>query len=222
MKIKYFAASALVGALLLGCDMPMPGQPATTQSPAPGASSSPSGGTTVGTGAALNYWKLGRKWEYTLSVQAAGTTTGGTVAWEVTKIEGNMVTLKTTTKVGSTPEVVSESTFDASKQESAAMANQGSDVTMTLESTTKEAVTVPAGTYPNATKYVYKMSGKASGTSTAWVDDAVGLVKSVSSTQVDAPQMPQLPGGLPGGVTLPGGGSLDLSSNSTMELKSFQ
>ena len=75
-------------------------------------------------------------------------------------------------------------------------------------STGKESVTVAAGTYANATKYVYTFSSPQAGETTAeqWVDDKVGLVKMVSTTN------PPVPAGVPAGF--------DLKATTTMELQS--
>lgn len=204
MSIKHFAAAALVGALLAGCNMPAPGQPST------GASTAPTTGGTIDAGTVASIWKVGQKYIYDMKATAAGTSTNGTMTWEVLKVEGTMVTLKTSSEIGGVKGPETTSTFDAANKEGAGKVGAQSDVTTTLTSTTKESVTVAAGTYANATKYVYEMSGKAKGTLTTWVDDSVGLLKSVSTI---TPETPVLPAGVP----MPAG--LDLSSSTTMELK---
>ena len=209
-------ASLLVGTLAAGCTGTMnasvtPGTPGASMSPGATASTAPtvsaSAGVTVGASTApvagnvdatmAAIYKLGRKWAYLTTVTS---NPGGKIetpfTQEVTKIEGAVATLKTVTTVNG-KDSESTSTVDLSKPaDPGAWVNKTtsadgttSEYTWTQKSVGAEAVTVKAGTYANAQKYVGTLTSKATATggaaagtqdATFYTDNAVGLLKSTT------------------------------------------
>lgn len=210
---KLIAPLLLATLLTAGCTAGATTGATVGTSPAPGATTAPGGGTNVGgaVGAASDIFKVGRKWVYTSASQAMGTTTNGTFTQEVLSITGDEAEIKTTVKMGTAAESsnTAKVKINTSAQDfTKAMANAPAGTTATLKSTGKESVTVAAGTYANATKYVYTFTSPQAGDTTAeqWVDDKVGLVKMVTTTN------PPVPAGVPAGF--------DLKATTTMELQS--
>jgi len=218
--------------------------------PAPASNAGNSGATGAGgssptantsSASLATIYKLGRKWAYETTTQAAGITTSVTMNQEVTKIDGNKATLAVTvdamgTKSTNTNVIDLSGTNVANVvSQSTAQGNTKTTVNWNQSAISKESITVKAGTY-NATKYTASLaatgtSGSAAASnnseSTIWTSDDVGLLKSITKGSQYSVQ--QLPAGisLPAGITLPGqGGStpalpgLDLSFTATTELVS--
>lgn len=205
---KLIAPLLLASLLTAGCTAGATTGATVGTSPAPGATTAPGGGVV---GAASDIFKVGRKWVYTSKSVAAGTTTEGTFSQEVLSVTGDEAEVKTTVKMGAAAESsntakvkITTSAQDFTKS----MANAPAGTTATLKSTGKESVTVAAGTFANATKYVYTFTSPQAGDTTAeqWVDDKVGLVKMISTTKM------ALPAGVPAGF--------DMTATTTMELQS--
>ncbi|MFN3430147.1 MAG: hypothetical protein ACK46X_09345 [Candidatus Sericytochromatia bacterium] len=205
---KLIAPLLLATLLTAGCTAGATTGATVGTSPAPGATAAPGGGIV---GAASDVFKVGRKWVYTSKSTGSGQTTDGTFTQEVLSVTGDEAEIKTTVKMGATAESsnTAKVKINTSAQDfTKAMANAPAGTTATLKSSGKESVTVAAGTYANATKYVYTFSSPQTGDTTAeqWVDDKVGLLKMVSTTK------PAIPAGVPAGF--------DLTMTSTMELQS--
>jgi hypothetical protein len=205
---KLIAPLLLATLLSAGCTASATTGATVGTSPAPGATTAPGGGAV---GAATDFFKAGRKWVYNSKTTSAGTTTDGSFTQEVLSVTGDEAEIKTTVKVGAAAESSSTAKVKlntAPQDFTKAMANAPAGTTATLKSTGKESVTVAAGTFANATKYVYTFSSPQAGdtTSEQWVDDKVGLLKMVSTTKM------ALPAGVPAGI--------DMTAVMTMELQS--
>jgi hypothetical protein len=201
---KNLIAPALLAALLVaGCTASANVGANVGTSPAPGSSTAPSAG--VGVGTAAGYYKVGRKWVYDITTVAAGTTQKSTQSWECTAVTGDTATIKFTMSGGPGGEVTSTSTVKTNAVPSSNGKALPEGTTVTDKGT--ESVTVAAGTFANAKKFVSTTDdANATTTNDQWVDPEIGLIKMVSLIK---PKMASPVAGL------------DLTSTMTMELKSF-
>lgn len=204
---KNLIAPALLAALLVaGCTASANVGANVGTSPAPGSSTAPTGvgasaGVSVGT--AAGYYKVGRKWVYDITTVTAGQTQKMTQAWECTAITGDTATIKFTMSGGPGGETTSTSTVKTNAVPSSNGQALPAGTTVTDKGT--ESITVAAGTFANAKKFVSTTSdSNADTTNDQWVDPEIGLVKMVSLIKPKA--------------AVPG---FDLTSTMTMELKSF-
>jgi hypothetical protein len=209
MSKKLIAPALLAALLVAGCTANANVGANAGTSPAPGSSTAPTGvgasaGVSVGTGTAAGYYKVGRKWAYDITTVTAGTTQKMTQAWECTAINGDEATIKFTMTGGpGGGETTSTSTVKTNSVPSSNGQALPAGTTVTEKGT--ESVTVAAGTFANAKKFVSTTDdANASTTSDQWVDPEIGLVKMVSLIKPKA--------------AVPG---FDLTSTMTMELKSF-
>jgi hypothetical protein len=128
-----------------------------------------------------------------------------TQAWECTAINGDTATIKFTMTGGPGGETTSTSTVKTNAVPSSNGQAMPAGTTVTEKGT--ESVTVAAGTFANAKKFVSTTSdSNADTTSDQWVDPEIGLVKMVTLIK---PKMAAPVAGF------------DLTSTMTMELKSF-
>lgn len=256
LKLKAGLALALVAAAVAGCTAN------AAVSVTPGASTAPSAapGANAGTGATIGgtgsgatvevdgdlaaMYKLGRKWTYDMMTTGPASLTQEMI-WEVVKVENGKATLKTTITGGPTGAVSNESMISlakGTKPESLFTAQYQADGPV---NSAAEAVTVKAGSYPNAQKVTFK--GKANDSSSAggttatanlsndvtfWWDKMDGLVKqvvvtkmstSVSSYQLNQtiPSIPGLPTSIPGVGAIPTAGTVNIDTTTTIELKAI-
>jgi hypothetical protein len=208
MSKKLIAPALLVALLAAGCTAGANVAVGPNTGASPAASTAPSGvgasaNVTVGTGTAAGYYAVGRKWVYDISTVTSGNTQKSTQTWECTNITGDTATIKFTMSGGPGGEVTSTSTVKTNAVPSSNGKALPEGTTVTDKGT--ESVTVAAGTFANAKKFVSTTSdSSADTTNDQWVDPEIGLVKMVSLIKPKA--------------AVPG---FDLTTTMTMELKSF-
>lgn len=191
-SLSLFVLAAATAVVMTACDNPA-SAPTGQSSPAPGQSSS--------TGSLP--FKVGQKYTYEMAVTGPASATSE-MSIEVVEVSGSSAKIKTTVSVmGQTQ--TTESMITSASQIGAS-SQSGDDMPQAAGT---ESVTVDAGTF-TCTKYVYtKDDAQISMNSTSWVNDEVGLVKSVtmSKPKVD------LPAGMPGVPSL--------DTTTTLTLKSY-
>lgn len=193
--------SPALALLLAACS----GSPAS----APGASQP--GATAIASGKLAKIYGLGRVWEYESRTATPVGPMTISMRQEVTAVDGARATLKiTVTTMGQKSDqtsMVDLSQTDLRAAIAASSSSAGSG-TWTQTASGNEDLTVKAGTYPT-TRYAGTLKDK-DGTmdSTFWINDEVGLVKSITKTQVAAFRLLQAPEGLqlPAGLTVPAAG----------------
>ena len=202
-------APLFAAALIAGCaDMPgMPGaSPSPASSPAGGGNTPATGNNGGSTNAGAAFYTEGKMWEYNIATSVAGQNTSGTMKIEVSKVTGDKATLTVSSNMGGTN--TSHST-EVNVNEPGGVANTQAQGDITPTKVGMESVTVPAGTF-NAEKWTYASSDEnGEGTGTYWLAEGIGMVKQVQTIKPkNAPSVP--------------GMNLDLSSTTTLELKSYK
>lgn len=198
-------APLFAAALIAGCG-DMPAMPGASPSPAGGTNTPANGNTGGSTNAGAAFFTEGKMWEYNIATSVAGQNTSGTMKMEVTKVTGDKATLTVSSNMGSTN---TSHTTEVDINEPGGVANTQTQGDVTPVKAGMESVTVPAGTF-NAEKWTYSSSDEnGEGTGTYWLAEGIGMVKQVQTIKPkSAPSVP--------------GMNLDLSSTTTLELKSYK
>lgn len=197
MLRSLFAVALVVAAVsLTACD---------TVSAPTGVSPSTS---TQTTGGALPF-KVGQTYTYAMTTTGVGAAVTSEFKTEVLEVSGGQAKVRNTFTVAG-QQTSTEATIGSAAQLGTTAPAAGEPQPQAMGT---ESVTVGAGTF-TCTKYVYeKADDKMAIKATSWVNETVGLVKSVSESEPKAGALPAIPG-------LPAGG-LSLKTTTTLELKSY-
>jgi hypothetical protein len=215
---KLLALGFVAASLMTACDAPGTTPPSAQNSPKPTATSTPTpqattnpnpqptAATTVSVG--TDAFAMGRKWVYALTTKAATVNTTGEITIEVVSVTADQATIKVTSTVGGVTTSNSSTVARNSANPWAGVNLSGSANTNVPTATSQETISVMAGTFA-CTKNTFDISKSGvAGTADMWFNSTQGLVKQVMTIK------PALPAGLPAGF------SFDLTSVTTLELKS--
>jgi hypothetical protein len=211
MKKHLFALGMATAVLIAGCDGTMPtGQQDKPLTPGSTSSAAPTTGTSTGS----DPFVAGRKWTYGITTKAAMLNTSGDMTLEVADLTADKATIKTTVTIAG---VTNSNTTTVDRKASnpwASMDLSGSGTGTSVTAAGDETITVTAGSFP-CTKYTATINqAPATGTVDFWLNKDKGLIKEIVTTKVN------VAANLPAGMAMPGGLSTDMTTTTTIELKS--